>query len=121
MARSRQVRPEFFTDVKLSKVSRDARLFFVGLWVEADDEGRLIDSPKMLAGSIFPHDDDVTVRKADVWLNQLIALGVLQRYEVDGDKYLFLTNFSRHQKVPHASPSKLPPPPLMNASGDFHE
>lgn len=120
MARSRTLRPDFFTSYKLATVSRDARLLFAGLWVEADDEGRLIDSPKMLAGAIFPHDDDVTPRKVDGWIRALVDLDVLRRYESGSGRYLLITNFSEHQKPPHPTPSKLPPPPFAKLSGEEH-
>lgn len=111
MTRSRTLRPGFFSSFNLAKVSRDARLFFAGLWVEADDEGRLIDSPKQLAGAIFPHDDDVDAPMVVGWLDDLIAITVVARYEANGGRYLVIPNFMEHQKPPHASPSKLPPIP----------
>lgn len=110
MARTRTLRPQFFSSFNLAKVSRDARLFFAGLWVEADDEGRLIDSPKQLAGAVFPHDDDVDAPMVVGWLDDLIAIDVVQRYDASGGRYLLITNFAEHQKPPHASPSKLPQP-----------
>ena len=127
MARSRTIRPSFFTSFSLAKVSRDARLFFTGLWIEADDDGRLIDSPKLLAGSIFPHDSDVTAKKVTRWLDELVGIGAVARYEAGGGQYLLIPGFAEHQKVPHPSPSKLPPPPggchetSVNGSSETHE
>jgi hypothetical protein len=111
VARARTLRPGFFTSFTLAQVSRDCRLFFEGLWVEADDEGRLIDSPKRLAGAIFPHDDDVEAANADHWLNELVRIEAIVRYRADGGRYIVITGFAEHQKPPHAAPSKLPPPP----------
>ena len=131
MARSRVIRPSFFTSFSLARVSRDARLFFAGLWIEADDQGRVINSPKLLAASIFPHDSDVTVRKVNRWLDELAGIGVVERYEAGGGQYLHIPGFAEHQRVPHPSPSKLPPPPatgsrtfyenLMSDSGQVQE
>jgi hypothetical protein len=121
MARSRTLRPGFFTSFTLAQVSRDCRLFFGGLWVEADDEGRLIDSPKMLAGAIFPHDDDVTVKVANGWLDDLVGIEAIVRYETEGGRYIVISNFGDHQKPPHATPSKLPAPPLTSTGADARE
>lgn len=111
VARSRTLRPSFFSSFTLAQVSRDCRLFFEGLWVEADDEGRLIDSPKMLAGAIFPHDDDVTREVADGWMDDLVRVGAIVRYEAAGGRYAAITHFAVHQRPPHPTPSRLPAPP----------
>lgn len=127
MARSRTIRPSFFTSFTLAKVSRDARLFFTGLWIEADDEGRVIDSPKRLSGAIFPHDEDVTPVIVDGWLHELEGIEAIERYEVEGGRYLHIREFVKHQKPPHPTPSQLPPPPSrniqespVNPSGGIH-
>lgn len=39
--RIRQVKPAFWTDAKLAALPHDARLFYIGLWMLADDEGWL--------------------------------------------------------------------------------
>lgn len=110
MARSRTLRPGFFTSFTLATVPRDARLFFAGLWVEADDEGRFINSPKALAGAIFPHDDDVTARVAARWLEQLEQIGAVLLYETNGGRFGQIVSWGEHQKPPHPAPSKFPPP-----------
>ena len=39
MARSRILKPEFWSDEKLAQVAREARLAFAGLWTCSDDYG----------------------------------------------------------------------------------
>jgi len=39
MARSRILKPEFWSDEKLALVPREARLTFAGLWTCSDDYG----------------------------------------------------------------------------------
>lgn len=125
MARSRTLRPSFFSSFSLAKVCRDARLTFTGLWVEADDDGRLIDSPKHLAGAIFPHDDDVTADMLKGWLDELEKIEAIHRYETPRGRYIVIVNWSEHQKPPHPTPSKLPTPPGspggLSDSRDSHE
>lgn len=59
MARIRTVKPDLFSDEKLARVSLQARLLYIGLFTEADDQGRLYASAKRLAGALFPHDQRV--------------------------------------------------------------
>jgi hypothetical protein len=109
MARIRSVKPETFTSFTLSRVPIEARFLFVGLWTEADDEGKLIDSAKLLAGSLFPHDENVTALKVERWLNALAEIGSIQRYEVDGARYIQVSEWG-HQKISHPGTSRIPSP-----------
>jgi hypothetical protein len=110
VARIRQLKPEFWTDDKVAGLSRDARLLFLGLWTEADDDGRLVDSTKLLAGSLFPFDDDVTPKRLGTWLEEIISQGLVRRYTRGAASYLYIVNFKRHQKIAHPRRSSLPPP-----------
>ncbi len=110
MARIRTIKPEFWGHTKVSRISRDARLLFLGLLNEADDEGLLLGSTKRIAGVVFPHDDDVTPKKIEKWINELEDVCLVHRYIVDGTAYLFLCGFTEHQKISHPTPSRLPNP-----------
>jgi hypothetical protein len=55
MARTRMVKPEFWDDEKLAKVSRDARLLFIGLWSNSDDYGVVKGHPAWPKNRIFPY------------------------------------------------------------------
>ena len=74
MARIRAIKPEAYSDPTLAKCSISARYLFTGLWTEADDEGRLYASPRRLLGSLFPHDEDISIRQVERWLQELIDL-----------------------------------------------
>jgi hypothetical protein len=110
MARIRTVKPDLFGSYTMAKVPIEARYLFVALFSEADDDGRLIDSPKRLAGAVFPHDEKVTEKRVNGWLDALQKIGSVLRYEERGGKYLLLPNWASHQRISHPSPSKLPPP-----------
>jgi hypothetical protein len=111
MPRIRTVKPEFWRDAKVSRVSRDARLTFLGLLNEADDEGRLLGSAKYIAGALFPHDDDADSTRVRGWLDELSQTGLIRRYEHEEVGYLVIPNFRTHQRIDKPSESKLPPPP----------
>lgn len=110
MARIRTVKPSLFASYSLAKVPIEARYLFIGLFTEADDNGRLIDSPKRIAGSLFPHDEKITERKVDSWLCKLQEVGSIFRYAVDGGRYIALPTWATHQKVSHPYASPIPPP-----------
>lgn len=74
----------------------EVRLLFIGLWTLADRAGRLEDRPKQIKMDVFPA-DSVDV---DASLNQIGATGMLTRYEIDGKRYIQITNFAKHQN-PH--------------------
>ena len=49
MSRIRTIQPHFPRSTSMTRVSRDARLLFVQLWLAADDAGRLRAAPLALA------------------------------------------------------------------------
>jgi hypothetical protein len=126
MARIRSIKPETFTSATLARVPIEARFLFVGIWTEADDEGKLIDSAKLLAGSLFPHDEHVTAKCVERWLTALVGVDAIVRYEVNGAKYIQVREW-KHQKISHPGPSRIPnpsgniPESLANNSGDSPE
>jgi hypothetical protein len=108
MGRARNIKPGFFRNADLVELSFEARLLFIGLWTIADREGRLEDRPKQIKMEIFPA-DSVDVNKL---LESLAATDMLLRYEVAGKRYLFITNFLKHQTPHHKeAASSIPPPP----------
>jgi hypothetical protein len=98
MARIRTVKPKFWDDIKLAKVSRDARLSFIGLWTFADDAGVVVADPGWLKSKIFPS-DDFPISDVLKWINELIAEKFLAEFEFRGEKFLFIPNFLKHQKI----------------------
>lgn len=119
MARIRTVKPEFWEHPKVTRVTRDARLLFLGLLNEADDEGKLRYSAKKLAGVLFGADDDVGAPDVDRWTEELEREGLVLTYEVDGAPLLIVLGFTEHQRVSHPSPSRLPNP--RESSGNIRE
>ena len=108
MARARNIKPGFFKNELLAELSCETRLLFIGLWTVADREGRFEDRPKRIRAELFPFETfDV-----DAMLNQLQTEGFIVRYEVDGTRYVEITNFVKHQD-PHyrEKASVIPPPP----------
>lgn len=117
----RTIKPEFWSSTTIARLSRDARLFFIGLWCAADNGGRMLGSPKQLAGLLYPHDEDVGGADISRWLTELEGLGLVQRYTADGRALLQVVGFSEHQKVDARWPSRLPPPAHAEDSRELSE
>jgi hypothetical protein len=113
MPRTRELKAQFFTDGALNKLSLPARFLFAALWCLADREGRLADVPDDIEMFAFPRDQ----MDADALLNEL-APRFITRYEVDGERYIQVNNFSKHQNVhPREMMSKIPPIPNKACQG----
>ena len=80
MARSRILKPEFWSDEKLALVPREARLTFVGLWTCSDDYGVTKGHPAWLKAQIFPYDADLTLSDFQKWLADLERIGVIDPF-----------------------------------------
>lgn len=117
MARMRSVKPEFWTDRKLARLSRDARLLYIALWNQADEWGRVQGDTRYVKGHCLPYDDDLSLGAIDHLIGELEAAGRVLAYSHDGDPYLLLPFLAKHQRLePHKVPSRLPEPPLTSTS-----
>ena len=93
MARIRSIKPEFFLHDGLGELEPIVRLFFIGLWTQADREGRMEYRPKRLKASLLPYDD----LNADEAVKTLQDAGFVTVYEVENRAYLMVNKFDAHQ------------------------
>jgi hypothetical protein len=110
VARIRTIKPSFWGDDKVARLTRDERLLFLGLVSMADDDGRFLASNAAVAGFVFPN-DDLTPSRISRWMKRLDAIGLIRVYDVGGVKYGSLPNFCRHQVINRKTNSVLPEPP----------
>lgn len=113
MARARNLKPGFFRDAALVELPVHTRLLFAGLWTLADREGRLEDKPKQIKMEIYPA-DKVSI---ETLLDQLETSELIRRYQVNGNKYIHIRSFTKHQN-PHRDEkaSTIPAPPEHGAN-----
>jgi hypothetical protein len=113
MARSRNIKPGFFTNDLLGEMEPLARLLFAGLWTLCDREGRVEDRPKKIKAEVLPYDNC----DADVLLRQLAEKGFILRYRVGAVALIQVLAWEKHQ-YPHVKEvaSTLPAPCLSGAS-----
>lgn len=111
MARSRILKPEFWSDEKLALVPREARLTFAGLWTCSDDYGVTKGHPAWLKAQLFPYDVELPLEEFGAWLADLERIGVIDPFTADGESFFYIRNFSGHQKVDRPSKMRNPPCP----------
>lgn len=105
MARSRNIKPGFFTNDVLGELPALTRLLFAGLWVICDREGRVEDRPKKIRAEVLPYD----VCDANEMLDSLMSTGFIARYVSGGISVIQVLGWGKHQN-PHVkeAPSTLP-------------
>lgn len=110
MARIRTIKPSFWGDDDVCRLSWDARLLLVGIISLADDEGRFIATPQSVLGYVFPH-EDVTTAKYRRLMGQITDTKIVALYDDQGRSYGFLPKWKKHQKISKPQRSALPAPP----------
>jgi hypothetical protein len=111
MARIRSIKPDYFTHPSIMVLSLPARLLFISLWTQADDEGRLYDQASRIRGLAFDEQDKVNI---GALLDELASNGRIVRYEALGRGCIEIVDFHQHQRINRPSPSQIPPPGLFS-------
>lgn len=105
MARNRMLSPEFWLDEEMSNVSPHARLLYMGLWGICDDHyATFPDKPNWIKIQVFPW-ESVNTREL---LDELSTIGKILPFESGGEKYWFIKNFFKYQRVDRPSKPKYP-------------
>lgn len=119
--RIRTIKPEFFKHDGLASLPPLTRLLFIGLWGMADCRGRLGDRPSRIKVEVLPYEQDYDI---ETGLSELANGGFVLRYEVDGQRVLQISNFSKHQRLSGREledESDLPAPPKHHPSKPTEE
>lgn len=107
MARSRNIKPGFFTNDVLGELPALTRLLFAGIWTICDRDGRLEDRPKKIRAEVLPYDQC----DPEQMLQQLHDSGFIRRYTAAGKALIQVLAWAEHQN-PHMkeAASTLPAP-----------
>ena len=109
--RRRVIDPNFWTDSKITELSFNARLLYIGLWQYADDEGLFIEDLKNIKMTLFP---DQNFPLQNVY-GELIEAGFFRfgRFTDNSvsaqttTKIVEIRHFKDHQTINRPTPSKL--------------
>lgn len=112
MPRIRSIKPEFWQDSRMANQPALVRTVFLCLISMADDEGRLEGSALAVWRFGSFREDSREVASA---LEVLRGTGRVLLYEVEGNPYVQVANFTKHQRIDHPSKSKYPA--YTNGSG----
>ena len=98
MARGRFVSKEVCIDKKVNAL-RDpwAMLGFTWLITHADVDGRTYGDPELVKSLIFPRQREIGVEEVERFIRQWVDAGMIDWYEVDGEKFIQFLNFEKHQ------------------------
>lgn len=116
MARARNIKPGFFSNDDLGECLPLTRLMFIGMWTMADRRGRMEDRPKKIKATTLPYDN----ADCDEMLNELVKHGFIIRYSVDGNNYIQIVNWDKHQN-PHIKEPKSEIPEYCENNADLIE
>jgi hypothetical protein len=106
VSRIRTVKPEFWTDGDMLKLTRDARLFYIGLWNFSDDNGVMEYDTISIKSRIFPN-DKINVQKL---LDELLTIKKISIYKHEGREYFQIKSLKNHQIIDRPRKSHLPLP-----------
>jgi hypothetical protein len=109
MANRRMIDATFWQSETMARLPVEQRLLFIGLFSNADDQGRLRGHPALVRSMVFPY-DDVEVGQIEAGLQALEREGCIHRYTAGGGQCLQIVNWWKYQKLQWASPSRIPAP-----------
>jgi hypothetical protein len=109
MGRIRTIKPEWLEDERLLEAGSDSRVMSLALILLADDYGRGRASVRWLAGQVFAFEDESHAKVRET----LAALSgwFVETYEIRGQHYFQILNWSKHQRVDKPGKPRVPEPP----------
>lgn len=101
MARARNIKPAFFQNEDLAELEPIERLAFIAMWTVADYRGCIEYRTKRLKVQLLPYDNcDINLIVTNLEQSRFITT-----YNVNGQKYIKILNFEKHQN-PHPNEKK---------------
>lgn len=114
MPRIRTLKPEHRQHRKVGPLDHVTYRLWVGMILEADDEGRLVYDPEALRVLIFGYHPKISRALVEASTNVLEDSGLVRLYRAETPNgpqtYAWFPSWRDHQRIDHATPSKLPPP-----------
>ena len=106
----RMITSEIWFNEKVASLPDAGRLLFIGIFSNADDDGRLKASAKFLKAHIFPYDDDKTSKLIKELRDKCAELGLIRLYTNGTQEFLDIPGWYEHQQIrkDRYTPSKLP-------------
>jgi len=111
MARQRFIWPDIWSDPNFAKLSPNGKVFYIGLFSNADDEGRIMADPAYLKSMIWPCEPKRKVSETLRTRSEVIySMRNVKLYKRGGNEYIQLLDWHKWQSPKYPQPSKLPAP-----------
>ena len=117
MARKRMISPEIWASSSFAELSDFAKIVYIGLISNADDEGKGEADPALLKSTLFPRDEKKRAADVKSALSEIARSTSTLFYSVEGKNYYVLTKWKVYQKLDRPTPSKIPNPPQDQSMG----
>lgn len=114
MARKRMIDPNIWESEDFNSLSLLSRLVFIGLFSNADDEGRGRAKPIYIKSILFPYDEKIRPTDIENSLSEIASRMSIILYSHDGNEYYALKNWDKWQSIQKKKMSIFPAPPQVN-------
>jgi hypothetical protein len=108
------IKPDFWNDEKLASISDKAKLLFIGMWNFSDDYAVVRGSNVWLKSQIFPYEESLTSSQVEGFVKELKQIGCISIFHASGERYIFIKNFTKHQRIDKKSKTRNPEPPTAD-------
>lgn len=110
MARRRMIDPNFWASPDVAKLTHFQRLILIGLFSNADDEGKGFADPHYVKSCLFPYESakGLPIKASLRCIEEIISIIF---YEVNGGQYYKFLHWDKWQRVDKPQYSKIPNPP----------
>lgn len=112
--RIRSIKPEFWRSDDITSLSLEDRLLFIGLWSYVDDSGIGVDKLPHICADLFApdlaEDPRDTLARVSGGLLNLSERGLIMRYKAENRPYLYITNWTSHQRIDKPGKQRFPGP-----------
>ncbi len=99
MARKRMIDPNIWQSEDFGKLSTLGKLVFIGLFSNADDEGRGRANPTYLKSILFPYEESIRSADIDKTLSEISSNMSVIFYSCNGSNYYSLTKWYDWQRI----------------------
>jgi len=123
MSRIRTIKPEWLDDEKLMIASSNARVLSVALILLSDDYGNGVANELNLAGRVWgaAASPEVALDTCRAAFDELMGIGYVTLYHVNGQRYYHITNWNKHQRVDKPGRPQVPGPARADATAQGAE
>lgn len=99
MSRIRAIKPDFWKSEQVYRCSRDARLFFIGLWNFAQDTGVIKMNFAKLKLEIFPMDVDILYSDIIKFVEELLLNELIVCFKRRDEDWIYIPSWKKHQRM----------------------